>query len=103
MAAPDGSITLPEKVSARSAKARKNTHDINGRVMFEQPSAAGLHALQLAQPVVSPYGLMLNLAGRSPDSRIAGPVSLPIPCWNSGLFDRSSALTVAGPCWIFTS
>jgi small subunit ribosomal protein S20 len=46
---------------------------------------------------------MLNLAGRSPDSRIAGPVSLPIPCWNSGLFDRSSALTVAGPCWIFTS
>jgi hypothetical protein len=47
--------------------------------MFEQPSAAGLHALQLVQPVVSRYGLMLNLAGRSPDLRINGPVSLPIP------------------------
>ena len=41
--------------------------------------------------------------GRSPDLRILGPVSLPIPLWNSGLSDRPSALTVAGLCWNYTS
>jgi small subunit ribosomal protein S20 len=72
--------------------------------MFGQPSAAGLHALKLIQPVVRRgAGFLLNLTGRSPDSRFIGPVCLPIPCRNSGWFDRSSTLTVAGPCWIFTS
>ena len=74
--------------------------------MFDQPpEAAGIHALKLVRHVVRrSAGFLPNLTGRSPDSRFNEPAGLPIPSQEQWLrIDRSSTLTVAGPCWIFTS
>ena len=44
-----------------------------------------------------------DFAGRSPDLRFSGSICLPIPRGTVDCCDRTSTLTVAGPCWIFTS
>jgi len=75
-----------------------------GIIIIGQPCAAVLSA-----PLLFRFALCVlaqcaaGSRGRSPDLRVTGSRSPSHPAADSGVVNGSSALTVAGPCWISTS